>query len=145
MIPRPIFLLPRLASLTCGRGQPLASITLSRKRTLSETACLNPSQSRSLRSGTTNRAVLSDPRLQDPRPASAGAAEAADQGHAGENALDTVDWERPGRLRVDYVLPSRDWRVIDAGVYWPALDQAGHAEASKASRHRLVWVDLALD
>lgn len=89
--------------------------------------------------------LLSDPRLQDPRPASAGAAEAADQGHAGENALDTVDWERPGRLRVDYVLPSRDWRVIDAGVYWPTLDQAGHAEASKASRHRLVWVDLALD
>ncbi len=88
------------------------------------------------------RALLADPRLQDPAPSSAGARTAADQGHAGPNALDTVDWPRVGRLRVDYVLPSADWQVIDAGVFWPAEGAPGHAQAVTASRHRLVWVDL---
>lgn len=91
------------------------------------------------------RALLADTRLQDPAPASAGAAAAPDQGHAGANALDTVDWPRVGRLRVDYVLPSADWRVLGSGVFWPAPGDAGHAEAVAASRHRMVWVDLALD
>lgn len=91
------------------------------------------------------RALLSDPRIQDPRPRSNGAAHAGNQGHRGVDALDTVDWTGPGRLRVDYVLPSADWRVRGAGVFWPAPDQPGHAEALAASRHRLVWVDLGLD
>jgi Endonuclease/Exonuclease/phosphatase family len=91
------------------------------------------------------RALLDDPRLQDVRPQSSGAALAADQGHSGANALDTVDWPKVGRLRVDYVLPSRDWRVMDAGVFWPAPGGAGRDSALAASRHRLVWVDLALD
>jgi len=43
------------------------------------------------------------------------------------------------------VLPSADWSVADAGVFWPAPDTPGHTEALAASRHRLVWVDLALD
>lgn len=91
------------------------------------------------------RDLLSDPRLQDPSPASEGAELAGAQGHIGPDALDTVDWPKVGRLRVDYVLPSRDWRVIASGVHWPAPDQTSHAVASTASRHRLVWVDLALD
>lgn len=91
------------------------------------------------------QALLSDPRLQDPEPRSFGAEQAPDQGHEGDNALDTVDWDGPGRLRVDYVLPSSDWRVTGAGVFWPAPDQSGHDIALRASRHRLVWVDLALD
>ncbi|MBK0326301.1 endonuclease/exonuclease/phosphatase family protein [Rhodobacteraceae bacterium F11138] len=91
------------------------------------------------------RGLLADARLQDPAPASAGAATAPDQGHAGPNALDTVDWQRVGRMRVDYVLPSADWRVIDSGVFWPAPGSKGHAVAITASRHRMVWVDLALD
>jgi hypothetical protein len=91
------------------------------------------------------RDLLSDPRLQDPMPASDGASRSPDQGHEGANMLDTVDWDGVGRMRVDYVLPSTGWRVIDAGVHWPAADQEGHAEALAASRHRLVWVDLALD
>ena len=90
------------------------------------------------------RALLSHPMLQDTRPVSAGAAAAADQGHVGRNALDTVDWPPPGpgRLRVDYVLPSRHWRVTDSGVHWPVPPQ--DAVALTASRHRLVWVDLVL-
>lgn len=90
-------------------------------------------------------ALLADPRLQDPRPASAGAAQAGDQGHAGPDPLDTVDFDGPGRLRVDYVLPSADWRVEAAGVLWPATDAPGHDAALAASRHRLVWVDLRAD
>lgn len=91
------------------------------------------------------RALLTDPRFQDPGPRSDGAAQAGDQGHRGPDALDTVDWPGPGRLRVDYVLPSRDWQVLGAGVVWPLPGQAGHDDALAASRHRLVWVDLALD
>lgn len=91
------------------------------------------------------RALLHDRRFQDPRPISDGAAQAGDQGHLGDNETDTVDWPKVGRLRVDYVLPSADWQVQGAGVFWPAPGQDGHDLALAASRHRLVWVDLALD
>lgn len=90
------------------------------------------------------RALLDDPRLQDPQPISAGAAAAPDQGHGGPNAQDTVDWEGVGRLRVDYVLPASDLRIVGAGVFWPDVGQPGHEAAVTASRHRLVWVDIDL-
>ena len=53
-------------------------------------------------------ALLAHPRLQDPRPASPGAAAAPTPGHEGPPALDTADWTEPapGNLRTDYVLPS---------------------------------------
>jgi len=88
------------------------------------------------------RSLLSDPRLQDPEPTSPGGAQAVDQGHRSPNALDTVDWPSPGRMRVDYILPSADWAVADTGVFWPAPDAPDHELVSQASRHRLVWVDL---
>lgn len=88
------------------------------------------------------RALLADPRLTDPRPASEGAARAGDQGHDGPDRLDTVDWDGPGRLRVDYALPSSDWTVSGAGVFWPGPGEPGRDAALRASRHRLVWVDL---
>ncbi|WP_146348321.1 endonuclease/exonuclease/phosphatase family protein [Phaeobacter marinintestinus] len=91
------------------------------------------------------RSLIEDPRLQDPRPDSLGASMAPDQGHAGPNALDTVDWPGPGRMRVDHILPSAHWTVTDAGVFWPAPDNPDSAMALDASRHRLVWVDLRLD
>ena len=86
-------------------------------------------------------ALLGHPKLQDPRPRSVAAAEAAFQeaganrSHKGEPALDTANWRDvpgPGNLRVDYVLPSADWTVTGAGVAWP----------DEGSRHGLVWVDL---
>ena len=46
----------------------------------------------------------------------------------------TVEWPRTGPMRVDYILPSRDWQIVDAGVHW--------AKGDAASRHALVWVDL---
>jgi len=89
------------------------------------------------------RALLADPRLRDPSPRSAGARAAADPGHAGDPALDTVEWpaEGPGNLRVDYVLPSADLRVTRSGVHWP---ERAAETPRRASRARLVWVDVAL-
>ena len=94
-------------------------------------------------------ALLAHPRLTDPRPASRGGAAAADADHAGDPALDTVDWPdgRPGNLRVGYILPSRDWTVTGAGVFWPAPDDPSAAllgeDGLAAGPHRVVWVDLA--
>lgn len=88
-------------------------------------------------------AFLADPRLQDPRPMSEGARAAADPGHRGDPALDTADWPGaeaeeggPGNLRVTYVLPSADLRVLGSGVSWPGPE-------APAGPHGLVWVDLA--
>ena len=60
--------------------------------------------------------ILDHPALQDPAPAST-----------------TVAWPQTGKMRVDYVLPSRDWAIVDAQV--APLNEA-------ASRHSLVWVAL---
>lgn len=62
------------------------------------------------------RKLLAHPMLQDPLPGQT-----------------TVAWEQTGPMRVDYVLPSKDWSVVDAKVL-PANPDA--------SRHSLVWVDL---
>ncbi|WP_328799709.1 endonuclease/exonuclease/phosphatase family protein [Sedimentimonas flavescens] len=96
------------------------------------------------------RALLAHPRLQDPRPASVGAAMAPQTGrnaqHGGEAALDTADWDdaRVGNMRVDYVLPSRDLAVRGAGTFWPAPEAPMARTAATASRHALVWVDISL-
>ena len=91
-------------------------------------------------------ALLADPRLQDPHPASEGAGDAADPGHKGDPALDTVDWpdERPGNLRTTYVLPSATLTVTGAGVLWPSPRDPLAPLAEAAGPHRLVWVDLDL-
>jgi len=81
--------------------------------------------------------ILADGRLQDVRPAR------TSTNTDPETVFDTVDWDDPvpGDLRVDYVLPSADWQVEQSGVYWP--DGPAGETAATASRHRLVWVDLA--
>lgn len=103
-------------------------------------------------------ALLSDRRLTDPRPESAGGRAAAGQGgpnadDKGDPAQDTADWPEvsektgapgPGNLRVDYVLPSADLAITAAGVWWPAPGTPEAALAAAASRHRLVWVDIDL-
>lgn len=97
------------------------------------------------------RRLLNHPALQDPAPRSAGALSAADRVGLGDRGLHTVDWTAgtgPGTLRVSYVLPSAGLRVLDAGVFWPAPDDPLHPllgdHADPPTRHRLVWVDLAL-
>lgn len=76
------------------------------------------------------RALLGSPRLQDPRPKTAGA--------SGPDALDTVDWGPDiGRMRVDYVLPSAGLGVAAAQV-GHNMSQAGNT----ATAHKPVWVDI---
>ncbi|MGR3796404.1 endonuclease/exonuclease/phosphatase family protein [Vannielia sp. SX4] len=93
-------------------------------------------------------ALLGGP-LQDPAPEGPGGEAEADSGHSGPPAQDTVDWDGPGNLRVDYVLPQAGLEVAGAGVLWPLegapLNGLSLATAQAASRHRLVWVDLVLD
>ena len=75
---------------------------------------------------------LASPMLQDPLP-----------GHP------TANWDDdgPGDLRVSYVLPSTDWRVTDAGVFWPGPDDADVRllgdDGLAAGVHHLVWVDVS--
>ena len=64
-----------------------------------------------------------------------------------DDSGDTADFSAkngPGRLQVDYVLPSRDLRVTGAGVLWPAQDNPLAQLLATASRHRPVWVDIDL-
>lgn len=62
----------------------------------------------------------------------------------GDTAAHTGDFgERTGTLRLDYVLPSRNLRVHDAGVYWPPADSPD-ADLAAASDHRAVWIDVTL-
>jgi len=98
-------------------------------------------------------------------PTSAGAVEAAElQGranldHRGPHEHDTADFNdaAPGNLRVDYVLPHKALRLLDAGVFWP--EQAdplsrltgvfqsnpwGPVGGFPTSDHRLVWIDVAV-
>ncbi|MEM8728304.1 MAG: endonuclease/exonuclease/phosphatase family protein [Pseudomonadota bacterium] len=89
------------------------------------------------------RTLLADPRLVDTAPESPGGRAGAAQSHQGPAAQDTVDWGF-GRFRVDYVLPSANWRVLDSGVVWPDSGAPLAEAAQTASRHGLVWVDLAL-
>lgn len=92
------------------------------------------------------RTLLNDSRLQDPAPRRAGQA-AEDDGHKGDPAVDTVAWPRPepGHMRVSYILPSADLDVADAGVFWPGPGDTRAGAAARASRHRMVWVDVVVD
>jgi len=70
------------------------------------------------------RELISHPALQDPF----------------ENGFSTVDWTDIGLglMRSDYVLPSANLSVTDAGAVW------GDISRDIESRHAVVWVDLEL-
>ena len=89
------------------------------------------------------RALLSDPRLQDPKPRGGGGQEPT-MGHQGDPSLDTAQWPPPGpgNLRAEYILPSADLTVLEARVIWPDKDDPLAATAKRASRHFLVSVTL---
>ena len=101
--------------------------------------------------------LLEHPRVQDPLPTSAGGPEAAArQGganlrHLSDPAYDTADFNddpAPGNLRADYVLPSKNLRVLDAGVWWPAPGEPGAELTGEypfpTSDHRPVYIDIAI-
>jgi hypothetical protein len=69
--------------------------------------------------------------------------------HRSDPAFDTADFADvpgPGNLRADYVLPSRDLRMLDARVFWPLssdpLFRLVGVFPFPTSDHRLVWADL---
>lgn len=83
--------------------------------------------------------VINHPRLQKPSPRGRFFPENVD------NSGDTADFSAkngPGRLQVDYVLPSRDLKVTAEGVLWPKAGDPLAAVLAIASRHRPVWVDV---
>ncbi len=76
--------------------------------------------------------------------------------HESDPAFDTADFcdtpafppcSGPGNLRADYVLPSRNLRIVDAAVFWPPPGDpleylTGTGFPVPSSDHRLVWVDV---
>ena len=107
--------------------------------------------------------LLDNPRVNaHPIPSSEGAKEASalqgriNDAHRSNARWDTADFAdgAPGNLRADYVLPSRDLRILDSAVFWP--EQADPlfrlvgvfdpfwlpVGGFPSSDHRLVWVDV---
>jgi hypothetical protein len=101
--------------------------------------------------------LLEHPRVNTSvTPSSDGAVDAAArQGgtnltHRGDPAFDTADFadSAPGNLRVDYVLPSRPLRIVDAAVFWPTADDPLFRLVGDfpfpSSDHRLTWIDVTV-
>ncbi|SDC05100.1 Endonuclease/Exonuclease/phosphatase family protein [Raineyella antarctica] len=107
--------------------------------------------------------LLDHPRINTSvTPESQGGVAAAAQGgsndsHVGPDAQDTADFNdapgTSGNLRADYVLPSRQLPILDAGIFWPTPDEefsyltdpTGNGWPAISSDHRLVWVDVHLN
>ena len=101
--------------------------------------------------------LLDHPAVQDPRPSSRGALEAAqlqggaNDSHFSDPARDTADFSDapgPGNLRVDYVLPSKSLSVTGCAVFWPEssdpLSRLTGTDPFPTSDHRLVHIDAYL-
>jgi 3-phytase/alkaline phosphatase D len=119
--------------------------------------------------------LLNDPRVNTSiTPSSEGGSAAAthpsnnggaNQSHTGDPRFDTADFNdaAPGNLRVDYVLPSSNLELTDAGVYWPVDPDTARANNTgdefdlvgtygdqglyaglPSSDHKLVWADVAV-
>jgi len=100
--------------------------------------------------------LLEHPRINTRvTPDSRGAVEAsrlqggANLTHRSNPRFDTADFAdgAPGNLRADYVLPSKQLKIRDAGVFWPVQGAPGSELTGvfpfPSSDHRLVWVDVA--
>ncbi len=72
----------------------------------------------------------------------------ANETHLGDPAFDTADFAdtTPGNLRADYVLPRKNLRIVEAGVFWPLSTDPLFGLVGTfpfpSSDHRLVWVDV---
>lgn len=98
--------------------------------------------------------LLEHPRVDASRPPTSTGAVEASRLQAGVNlthrspaAQDTADFsEPPGNIRADYVLPSRDLRILASAVFWkPTSDPLSRlTTGTYPSDHRLVHVDVRL-
>ena len=87
----------------------------------------------------------------EPIPSSRGGSYyAKEQGRAnlkqkGDPQHDTADFNdgSVGNVRIDYVLPSKQLKVSNSGVFWPEPKEAG-GNLVDGSDHRMVWIDLEL-
>ena len=63
--------------------------------------------------------------------------------HLSDPMFDTADFGdvAPGNLRVDYVLPRKNMKILDSGVFWPTTDDPLSSLVT-ASDHRLVWITV---
>jgi hypothetical protein len=107
--------------------------------------------------------LLEHPRVNASHPQSAGAVEAAilqggaNTTHRSHPRFDTADFadSAPGNLRADYVLPSRQLRILNSAVFWPLQSDPlfrltgvfnfaewGPVGGFPTSDHRMVWVDV---
>jgi hypothetical protein len=74
----------------------------------------------------------------------------ANDAHLSDPAYDTADFSdsAPGNLRADYVLPRKNLRILDAGVFWPLntdpLFPLVGTFPFPSSDHRLVWIDITV-
>lgn len=87
-------------------------------------------------------------------PSSEGGAQASErQGesnetHTGDPRFDTGDFRdsAPGNLRVDYVLPARNFQIEEAAVFWPTQEEPTFSLVGDfpfpGSDHRAVYVDI---
>ena len=71
--------------------------------------------------------------------------------HRGDPAFDTADFldvPGPGNLRADYVLPSKNLKLLDGAVFWPLSSDPLFPLVGvfpfPTSDHRLVWVDVSV-
>lgn len=99
--------------------------------------------------------LLKNKLVHDPKPMSKGAVEAsklqggANLEHVSDPKYDTADFNddpRPGNIRVDYTLLSKQTMTsVDSAVFWPTQDDALFRLTGvypfPTSDHRLVWVD----
>ena len=74
----------------------------------------------------------------------------ANLSHLGDPAFDTADFNpaNPGNIRADYVLPSANLLIDDAGVFWPVQSDPLSSLTGNfpfpGSDHRLVYVDIVI-
>lgn len=95
--------------------------------------------------------LLEHPRVQDTAPVGAGGLAAAERDgeanttHKANPGHDTADFSdrSVGNLRVDYVLPSANLKVVESAVFWPAPGTP-EAQLTTVSDHHPVWVELEL-
>lgn len=67
--------------------------------------------------------------------------------HRTDPTYDTADFaEPPGNLRVDYVLPRKNLKLINGAVFWPESEDPAFEPVGTypfpSSDHRLVWIDV---